>query len=119
MCVVLALFVVAASCAPSPRDPTGSDALGAAPASDPGAPGPSEACTLDADCVMTDFAGCCACCSCVIPYAMRGDVLAQGQARCAEVECSFAGCDEECMACPLAPLGRARCEDGRCQPVVE
>jgi hypothetical protein len=75
---------------------------------------PSEACRSDDDCTVTDFTGCCACCGCSTPYAIRRDELARQQDLCAIVDCDFSGCDEECAACPIEPLGTAACEDGRC-----
>ncbi len=81
---------------------------------------PEEACDDDADCVVTDFPGCCACCSCAVPYAIRGDALEQQRAECASVDCApiqeEAGCAvEECAGCPLVEGDFAAvCRAGRC-----
>jgi hypothetical protein len=106
----------------------GGEASSSPPAGDPGSASPAEfiapeeACDTDADCVMTDFPGCCACCGCAYPYAIRGDALAAERDRCAEVDCAAAqeeaGCAaEECVGCPLTEERfEAVCRAGRCTP---
>ena len=85
---------------------------------EPGSPGgvvaPSEACQSDDQCTVTDFAGCCDCCGCTVPYAIRSDALAAEQEPCTVIDCDFSRCAEECPSCPRAPLGTAICESGRC-----
>jgi hypothetical protein len=81
---------------------------------------PEEACSVDADCVITDFPGCCECCTCSVPYAIRGDALAQERARCAMMDCAPIEEEQECaiVECERCPLERrsfeAACRRGRC-----
>jgi hypothetical protein len=116
MTLVLAVFAFLASACggPSASEPASND--------DPETEfiAPEERCDVDADCVVTDFPGCCACCSCSVPYAIRADALASQRAECADTDCApiqeEAGCAvEECVGCPLeeGPFA-AVCRRGRC-----
>jgi len=95
-------FVVIAACASAPaKTPSG------APAS----------CASDGDCVVTDFAGCCACCK-AEPRALPRIEAERQQHACASASCT--ACDER-IECPKV-TGRlagfvARCKDGTCAAV--
>ena len=111
---LLALVVLCCACGSTTADST--------PADDQRTEfiAPEERCDVDADCVITDFPGCCACCGCSNPYAIRGDALETQRAECASVDCERAqedlGCAvEECVGCPSDDRDfAALCRGGRC-----
>ena len=82
---------------------------------------PEEACERDDECVITDLPiGCCDCCSCSVPYAIRRDALEANREECAAMDCT-ARHEElecaivECARCPLTDeVFHAVCESGRC-----
>jgi hypothetical protein len=100
--MLLAVSVVAlTACGPSPPPTSAADF-----------PDDMPACIGDDDCVVSSFAGCCAC-----PGAQRVRArveLASEQARCAELGCAeAAGCR---APSPRGPR-RAVCARGRCLAV--
>lgn len=72
-------------------------------------------CTTDADCVITNFSDCCACCECAKPpYAVSHKTLHTLEARCATADCSMEGCNtRRCPPCTTPTITPA-CEDGAC-----
>lgn len=72
-------------------------------------------CATDADCVMTNFTDCCACCECTKPpYAIAHAKLHEREARCADTDCPLAGCNtKKCPPC-TPTSAKAVCEDGQC-----
>jgi hypothetical protein len=85
------------STAPSPPPPTPTT-----PASPPpGVTSQGDACTTDADCVVTNWAGCCACpqCSVADPTARSTSALAAEQQQCAVMRCDLNICNIAGM-CP-------------------
>jgi mono/diheme cytochrome c family protein len=82
-------------------------------------PAGTDECARDDDCVVTNFAGCCACpqCSSAAPYATTQQKLAADQATCAKVDCAPSPeCDVGGMCPPSEPAENfvARCRDRRC-----
>jgi hypothetical protein len=70
-------------------------------------------CTSDADCEVTTFGGCCACCP-DAPRALPKNKLAQQKERCAGADC--APCSDR-LTCPHVDEGSAfvaACKDGTC-----
>ncbi len=94
-------IAVLAACASSPpaRTPSG------APAS----------CHADTDCVVTDFAGCCACCK-AEPHAVPKDEAERQQHACAACAPCSAGIECPKIAGRVAELV-ARCKEGTCAAV--
>jgi hypothetical protein len=90
---------------------------------DPNAPPPpppidpddGEECTTDADCVITNFTDCCACCECAKPpYAVSHKKLHTLEAKCAATDCSMEGCNtKRCPPC-TTPTIKPACDDGTC-----
>lgn len=80
----------------------------------------SERCESDAECVISDFPGCCDCCSCSSPYAIRADALEEQQRACESEDCSQEHEEQECaiVECQGCPTTHetfdAVCEEGRC-----
>lgn len=77
-----------------------------------------EPCRVDADCVATNFAGCCACPQCRVaePHARNRDNLAKEVEDCAVVECSLAVCNLGGMCPPGEDANhfRAVCQKTDC-----
>src|SRR5262245_49358795 len=70
-------------------------------------------CTVDADCVVTTFGGCCACCPSA-PHALPKAKLDEQQQRCASASCGV--CSDR-LACPHVDdtsAFTATCKDGTC-----
>ena len=86
-----------------------------APPPPPANPDDEQECTTDADCVITNFTECCACCECAKPpYATSHKKLHVLEARCATAECSMEGCNHKrCPPC-TTPTIKPACEDGTC-----
>jgi hypothetical protein len=81
---------------------------------------PEERCTTAAECVVTDFPGCCECCDCAQPYAIRRDHLQRQRERCSAMDCAprqeELGCAaEECVPCSSPDERTAVCHAGRCE----
>lgn len=70
-------------------------------------------CSADADCVITTFAGCCACCD-GAPHALPLHIAERERNRCAAVECR--ACSEGVQCAEHEPEGAfvARCKEGTC-----
>jgi hypothetical protein len=77
--------------------------------------GSATECQTDADCVMTNFTDCCACCECTKPlYATAHKKLHEQEARCADTDCALDGCNtKRCPPC-TPPTTKAVCEEGSC-----
>ena len=77
-----------------------------------------DACTADADCIVTNFAGCCACPQCAIgqPVARSRDAEQKAEQVCTVVECDRRACDIGGMCPPgeAADHFVARCADRVC-----
>src|SRR5512143_2010285 len=105
----------------TPQTPPPSTPVAPAPEPAPAAPAtaiPTQ-CTSDADCVATNFAGCCACpqCSQAEPQAVLRAALEHQQAECARTPChNEAMCGIAGMCPPGADAAHfvARCRDGAC-----
>lgn len=78
-------------------------------------PADDDVCTSDADCVMTNFTDCCACCECTKPpYAILHKKLHELEARCADTDCALDGCNtKRCPPC-TPPSTKAVCDEGSC-----
>jgi hypothetical protein len=80
-------------------------------------PAARASCSADADCEVTNFGGCCACCE-SSAHAVPAIALSQERARCAikdcEVKCSP---NTECAKIEPAAAFTARCKDGTCTAV--
>jgi hypothetical protein len=88
----LALVVLAACGAhPAPAPATAPAPVTPAPIE----PAIGDTCTADADCVVTNFPGCCACPQCNVaqPRARSKSELAREQQTCTVVECDMHACD--------------------------
>ena len=72
-------------------------------------------CATDADCVITNFTDCCACCECAKPpYAVSHKKLHTLQAKCATSDCSMEGCNtKRCPPC-TTPTIKPACDEGTC-----
>src|SRR5215471_6045301 len=95
--VPIALVVACGSSPPPGRTPSGG----------------YTSCTADADCVVTTWNGCCACCPSE-PRALPSAKLDEQQKRCAAASC--AACSDR-LDCPKsAPVSSfvAKCKDGTC-----
>jgi hypothetical protein len=122
--VMVALTASLDACgAASGREPAESSDPSGSASSDPADfIAPEEACDGDDDCVITDFSGCCDCCGCAYPYAIRADALAAGRARCETFDCTEEWAEQECAivqceGCPVTDERfRAVCSSGRCTP---
>ena len=76
---------------------------------------PAAACRSDADCVISDFQGCCPGCCSRPPEAVSKVELERQQRRCALVDCALRGdCNVPCALPEKVPLV-AVCAGGRCQ----
>ena len=98
---------------PSPGPPASSPST-ALPSDSPVAP--DQACSHDDECTVSIFPGCCACCGCVQPYAIRKDALARNEERCHRIRCAMDHCQyKKCPSCKEmeAPRG-ATCRQERC-----
>ena len=96
--------LVVAACGPATTQPTGPGAgnLTPAPADmHQTFTAPGDACTADADCVVTNFPGCCACPQCSVgrPTARSRSALATAEQVCTVAECDGHACDVGGM-CP-------------------
>lgn len=105
-----AITAVAATPAPSARAMAADQA--------PDVPSPGDHCDRDADCVATNFPGCCACPQCSVASPVARSVSAL---RAAEAACRVAACDpDDCAVGGMCPPGepashfRARCVDHAC-----
>lgn len=78
----------------------------------------SDKCATDADCVVTNFPGCCACpqCSKAEPRALTNAALAAEQKKCTVVRCNMAICNTAGMCPPGEDASHfvARCRAGEC-----
>ncbi len=86
---------------------------GATANSAPPAPSPdlgeASPCTQDAECVATNFGGCCGCPR--DPYAITTAALKKHENQCAVVDCTMA---TSCEGFEEAKLFRAVCRGGKC-----
>jgi hypothetical protein len=74
-------------------------------------------CSADADCVVTDFAGCCGGC-CPMTRGISKKQLAHEQQRCAGVDCQTHVCAAVvCEEAPRVDSLQARCVEQRCVAV--
>lgn len=72
-------------------------------------------CTRDNECVITTYAGCCACCP-AAPYATRHDELDKARQVCTRVRC--AGCGTvDCSTGDEESGYRAVCKEKKCTAV--
>jgi len=119
---VLLVVVAACSGAPASHEPPVATGRGssAPPPASAGSEARSEgdACTRDADCVVTNFAGCCACPQCAVGEATARSREAQTRAeeKCQLVRCNLHRCQGE-VACPPAEdaaLFEPKCRDAKC-----
>lgn len=77
----------------------------------------TDACTTDADCVVTNFAGCCACPGCDqgAPTARSTTELAAAQKQCQVVRCNMARCKAMlCKPGESASAFAAACQNNVC-----
>lgn len=86
--------------------------------SQPPADATATTCATDADCVVTNFAGCCACpqCSKAAPRALTRAALAAEEAKCQVVRCNTAMCDTAGMCPPGEDAAKfvGRCRANAC-----
>jgi len=94
--------------------------LGACSKSESPATTPSGArasCSADADCEVTNFAGCCACCESTA-HAVPAIALSQQRAHCAIKDCEIAcSSNIQCAKIERAAAFVAHCKDGTCAAV--
>jgi hypothetical protein len=85
----------------------------------PASPADPDTCQGDADCVVTNFAGCCACPQCSIgpPRALSRAALRAEQEGCKDAVCNTARCGVAGICPPGEDASRfaARCRDGACR----
>jgi hypothetical protein len=129
--------LAACSASPSPTTQTGTESTSppraAEPAEqhpqlqDPGAP-PEEpgavpskvesdrACSRDEECILSTFPGCCSCCQCSPPHALRADAEQRLHDSCSQIKCEAKNClNATCVPCgSLAATVRAVCIEGLC-----
>ena len=91
---------------------------GATCAASPDVTSAGDACAGDADCVVTNFPGCCACPQCAIadPVARSRTAAAQAEAACAVASCDASVCGVAGMCPPGEPAAdfTPRCCAGAC-----
>ncbi|MBL8624490.1 MAG: hypothetical protein JNK64_24495 [Myxococcales bacterium] len=130
LALIVAMVVVGCSHpAPAPSAPPGDPVVTAPPPSPPPGSGDAclaspdvtsagDACTADADCVVTNFPGCCACpqCSTADPVARSRTAAAQAEAACAAASCDASICAIAGMCRPgeTAAHFTPRCCGGAC-----
>jgi len=120
MRALLVCIAIAACRGEHEQDPVAPAKLTPAAPASPAAPSDDgrDACANDGDCVVTNFAGCCACpqCSSEPPYAISQLALQRDQSRCARVDCNMDQCNVGGMCPPGEPADHfvARCRDRRC-----
>lgn len=124
--IVVAVVVGCAKPAPAPSAPPGGDPAARAPSPGSGDACPAspdvmsagDACAADADCVVTNFPGCCACpqCSTADPVARSRTAAAQAEAVCAVTTCDASICAIAGMCRPGEPAAHftPRCCGGAC-----
>jgi len=82
-------------------------------------PRPPAECSLDADCAISTFPGCCGSCCPTEPYAESNAQLSAAMKRCAIVDCARPQCDAvRCAAASPPSQWRAVCVAGQCQRVA-
>ncbi len=121
LAVAGASLAVVAACAPAPTQPprffgpTRGEPDPSDPPDPPDVPDGDGECKTDADCVMTNFTDCCACCECTKPpYAILHTKLHALEARCADTDCALDGCNtKRCPPC-TPPAAKAVCDEGQC-----
>jgi hypothetical protein len=96
----LALAVACASSGPPARTPSGARA----------------SCSAAADCVVTNFGGCCACCKDAV-HAVPASDFAHRQHQCSVVDCSACADGIVCPKVEDAAGFVAKCQDGTCAAV--
>lgn len=70
-------------------------------------------CSMDADCAITTFAGCCACCP-GEPRALPKEKVEAEQGKCAATSCLRCPENADCAATQPESAFVARCERGTC-----
>jgi hypothetical protein len=78
--------------------------------------GARASCDSDADCALTDVAGCCACCKSA-PSAIPKLALAQRNNRCAAADCAACSSSIECAKVEPLTAFAAACRQGTCAAV--
>src|SRR5262245_2937835 len=73
-------------------------------------------CTSDAECVVTTWSGCCACCP-GEPRALPSAKLEDQQKRCAAAACAACSDRLDCPKSPPVSAFVARCNEGTCAAV--
>lgn len=120
---LLGLVVIAACPAPPPSTTTSTPppSMTPAPTPTPTQSGSTaeltskDACTADADCVITSFSGCCACPGCDQPAARSSKELAASQKQCELVRCDMDRCKAMlCKAGEPTTSFTAACENQVC-----
>jgi len=82
------------------------------------APRQPPACTVDGDCMMSTFSGCCGACCPPPPYAISRANDAAQRRRCAAVDCAARSCpDVVCARQEPVTAYRAACQSGQCVAV--
>jgi hypothetical protein len=78
--------------------------------------GARASCAADADCEVTNFAGCCACCESTA-HAVPVLALSQQRSHCGVKECAACSTNIACASIERAEGYVARCKDGTCAAV--
>lgn len=124
--IVAAVIAGCSHAAPAPSAPPAGDPVVTAPtpgdgascAASPDVASAGDACAADADCVVTNFPGCCACpqCATAAPVARSRAAAAQAEAACAVASCDASACDVAGMCPPGEPAAHftPRCCAGAC-----
>jgi hypothetical protein len=94
---LVVLFLACASSPPPGRTPSGG----------------YTSCTSDADCVVTTFGGCCACCP-DTPRAVPASKLEAQRTSCARADCATCSDRIDCPKTEPVSAFVARCQDGTC-----
>ncbi len=107
----------APSASPIPGSPASLEPPAEPPVASPGKPN----CTVDSDCLVTTFGGCCDCCGCTPVYGTTPAEAQAGTARCWSVKC---GCEaDDCAVCNVPDWKQihanfnAVCKNQRCTAV--
>jgi hypothetical protein len=109
--------------AAEPTEPTEQHPQLQDPGSPPNEPGtvPSKvesdrACSRDDECILSTFPGCCSCCQCSPPHALRADAEQRLHDSCSQIKCEAKSClTATCVPCgSLAATVRAVCAEGLC-----
>ncbi|MBK7076713.1 MAG: hypothetical protein IPH44_30915 [Myxococcales bacterium] len=116
--IVAAVLGGCSHAAPAPSAPPAGGGADACPAAPGDTMSAGDACTADADCLVTNFPGCCACpqCSTADPVARSRTAAAQAEAACAAASCDASICDVAGMCPPGEPAAHftPRCCAGVC-----